>query len=273
MNKLLWKLQMNIERQSPGGDRFTLNALSKLKLKKNQEVKILNIGCGKGFETICLAKNINGQVYAVDAHEPYLEELVKSVEKAKLDDKVNIFLDDMNELPFSKNFFDVIWIEGSIHIVGFEEGINKFKKFLKPDGFMVISDYIWNKKGAPLELINYFNDFYPTMNTLEYNNLIAELNNYKVVDSYTLEENAWWENYFKPLRVQIQKLTLEHLFDANARKLFESRLKEINLREKYREYYGFAFYILKKNKEALTIDKKNKIKKKIEQLRQHKFFM
>lgn len=265
MGNLLWDLHTNIERESPGGDRFTLFALNKLKLKKSEKFKVLNLGCGKGLETICLAKNVNGHINAVDAHEPYLEELVKLVEKHGLDDKVTIYLEDMMELPFSKNSFDIIWIEGAIHEVGFENGIKEFRKYLKPNGYLVISDYVYTKPNRPLELARYFEDFYPDINTVDYNTALAEYNNYKVIDSYVLEEGAWWESYFKPLRIRLQELNDIYRMDLIARKTLDSREKEIILREKYKEYFGFAFYILRKNASILTKEKKSKILRKMDE--------
>jgi len=37
----------------------------------------------------------------------------------------------MEELPFQDEEFDLIWSEGAIYNIGFERGLNEWRKFLK----------------------------------------------------------------------------------------------------------------------------------------------
>lgn len=46
----------------------------------------------------------------------------------------------MFELPFSANTFDIIWSEGAIFIIGFEQGLREWKPFLKLGGYLVLSE-------------------------------------------------------------------------------------------------------------------------------------
>jgi len=43
--------------------------------------RTLDVGCGPGMQTIELAKRSSGQIYALDNHQPFLEQLKKTPKK------------------------------------------------------------------------------------------------------------------------------------------------------------------------------------------------
>jgi len=73
--ELIIDLHKNSERQGPGSENDTLKALDLLNLPTDQNLKVADIGCGSGAQTIPLAKNINGQIIAVDLFPEFLNEL------------------------------------------------------------------------------------------------------------------------------------------------------------------------------------------------------
>ena len=78
--KVFWEVHCDLPREGPGDNKSTKKAYMILKcLPKNPH--ILDIGCGPGMQTIELAKLCNGQINAVDNHQPFLDQLKKSAKK------------------------------------------------------------------------------------------------------------------------------------------------------------------------------------------------
>jgi len=81
--ELIIDLHKNTERQGPGSEEDSLKALDILNLYDKQELKIADIGCGSGGQTITLARNLNGQITAVDLFPEFLDELENKSQKFK----------------------------------------------------------------------------------------------------------------------------------------------------------------------------------------------
>lgn len=48
-------------------------------------------------------------------------------------------------MDFVPESFDLIWAEGYIYIIGFKKGLQDWKKFLKPGGYLICSEISWFK--------------------------------------------------------------------------------------------------------------------------------
>ena len=46
-------------------------------------------------------------------------------------------------LPFKEETFDLIWSEGAIYNTCFEKGLNEWKKFIKRNGYITVTDSTW----------------------------------------------------------------------------------------------------------------------------------
>ena len=125
--ELIIDLHKNSERQGPGSEEETLKALEFIKLPKQKHLKIADIGCGSGGQTITLARNINGQITAVDLFPEFLDELKEKSEKLGLKENIMALEKSMDDLPFKNEEFDIIWSEGAIYNIGFENGIKKWR--------------------------------------------------------------------------------------------------------------------------------------------------
>ena len=125
--ELIIDLHKNSERQGPGSEEETLKALDFMDLPRDRELKITDIGCGSGGQTITLAKNLNGQITAVDLFPEFLDELNEKSQKKGLTEKIIRLEKSMVDLPFNDKEFDIVWSEGAIYNIGFESGIKKWK--------------------------------------------------------------------------------------------------------------------------------------------------
>lgn len=100
--ELIVDLHKNSERQGPGGEKDTLKALGLLNLPTDQGLKIADIGCGSGGQTITLAENLYGQIIAVDLFPEFLDELNVKSENLGLTYKIVTLEKSMDDLPFKK---------------------------------------------------------------------------------------------------------------------------------------------------------------------------
>ncbi len=71
----------------------------------------------------------------------FIDLLNANSQKLKLQDRVNGIVGSMDKLSFQNEELDLIWSEGAIYNIGFERGINEWRRFLKPGGFIPEFEY------------------------------------------------------------------------------------------------------------------------------------
>lgn len=243
---IFYEIHKDLPREAPGDNQSTKKAFSYLKdLPEN--AMILDIGCGPGMQTLELAKNLEkngGKVIALDNHEPYLISLKEKAEKENLSDKIQTHYGSMFSLEFEDESFDTIWAEGSIYIIGFKRGLKEWKNFLKERGYLVASEISWLKFEVPDELKEFWSTKYPVKHIYENLNDIKE-NGYEIIEHFTLPTESWWTNYYTPLENRITEIWDSHLNDQEAMNVLYDTQQEINMFNKYSDYYGYVFYIMR----------------------------
>ena len=150
INQYFLEVFESVPRQGPGSNEETQKAYSFLNnLPINPS--ILDIGCGKGKQTLELANISNGHIVALDMHKAFLTALQKSVSEKNLQDRITCLIGDMGEMPFLEEEFNVLWAEGAAFIIGFKQALINWKKFIKPGGYLAFSDCVWLKDNPPQE--------------------------------------------------------------------------------------------------------------------------
>ena len=129
--QLLVDLHKNANRQGPGGDSETEKALSQAMIDRAAPLKIADIGCGTGASSLMLARLLNAQITAVDFLQDFLEVLEGRAKNMGLSEKITTLCCSMDNLPFGKEEYDVIWSEGAIYNMGFERGVVDWNHYLK----------------------------------------------------------------------------------------------------------------------------------------------
>ena len=128
-----------LDRQGPGDDAQTRRALSFIDGLPPRP-RIADIGCGTGRQTAVLASALDGPVTAVDLLPEMIEGLHRRMETEGRTEQVTGIVASMLSLPFAEASFDLLWAEGSIYNIGFEKGLTQWRRFLKPDGFIAVTE-------------------------------------------------------------------------------------------------------------------------------------
>lgn len=245
--ELIIDLHKNSDRQGPGSENDTLKALDFLDLPTGQNLKIADIGCGSGGQTISLAKKLSGQIIAIDLFPEFLNELNEKSQKLGLTDKIIALEKSMDDLPFKKDEFDLLWSEGAIYNIGFENGLKKWKDYLKVGGYLAVSEITWITQSRPKEIEEFWNSEYPEVDIASNKIKQLESNGYSLVGYFYLSQDSWIETYYKPMQARFENFLKRNNNSELARKVVEDNQAEIDLYQKFKEYYSYGFYIARKN--------------------------
>ncbi len=234
-----------IERQGPGSSEVTLKALSFID-NLTAESRIADIGCGTGGQTMVLAQHAPGQITGVDLFSAFIDLFNRNAKNLNLQNRVKGITGTMEKLPFQKEELDLIWSEGAIYNIGFEQGLKEWHKFLKPGGYIAVSEASWFTEKRPSEIHKFWMDAYPEMDTIP--NKLAQLQNagYIPVATFILPENCWTENFYVPQVAAQEAFLKKYTGNRTAEELVANQREEAKLYAKYKAYYGYAFYIGKK---------------------------
>jgi len=242
---LICELHIGLERQGPGSPEMTIKALSFLD-NLNKNLRVADLGCGTGGQTMVLAQNITGNITGVDFSPDFVNIFNDNAKKLNLQERVNGIVGSMENLPFQKEEFDLIWSEGAIANIGFEKGLNYWKDFLKKDGYIALTYESWFTDERPAEIEKWWVDAVPGISTIGHNISIMQKADYSLVAAFTLPEKCWTDNYFIP-REAAGKALLEKYAGNKTVEAFIATMKyEAELYSKYKQYYGYVFYIGKK---------------------------
>ena len=242
--EILHEIFQDLPRLGAGRDEYTQKAFEMI--PEINQPKILDIGCGTGLQTIKLAKMSNGEVIGIDVFERYLDQFRESIKEEKLEKRVKAVNMSMTEIKYPEKHFDILWAEGSIFIIGFENGLIEWKKYIKDNGFLAIHDLAWIKDNPPKEVFDFFQRIYPGMKTMEEHLEMIKQSGYKILGYFPLPEDAWWEFFYKPLKKRLPGLKIRFKDNPKAMDMLADNELEIEMYEKYNQWYSSVFYIMQK---------------------------
>ena len=244
---LIADLHVNNPRQGPGGDDETRLAIQLAGLDSDAPLKISDIGCGTGAASLVLANTLSADIIAVDFLPEFLSKFAQTIENYGLSQQIKTLEADMNTLPFADKALDVIWSEGAIYNMGFENGINAWKRFLKPGGILAVSEITWFTDTRPQELTDYWHSAYPQIATASEKIAQLEKAGYKLKGYFPLPEYCWTQNYYEPLALGFEKFLSRHPKNTEANELVAADKQEIALYQQFKAYFGYGFYIASLN--------------------------
>jgi len=235
----------SITHQGPGSEESTALALQFVN-GLNEQSKIADLGCGTGSQTLSLAKHSPCQITALDLFPQFVDKLNTKVKENRWEDRIQTIVGSMADLPFQEEEFDVIWSEGAIYNIGFKRGLAEWKKFLKPNGFLAVTESTWFTEERPDEIERFWMDAYPEIDTIAHNIQTIQSLGYKLIAAFPLPEKCWTENFYVP-QIEAQRIFLsKHRGNAIAEGLVQNQRHEAELYSRYKEFYGYVFYIAQK---------------------------
>ncbi|MBV4188770.1 class I SAM-dependent methyltransferase [Bacteroides fragilis] len=235
----------SIKRQGPGSPEVTIKALSFIEdLSENS--RIADLGCGTGTQTMTLAGHTSGQIIGLDLFPAFIDIFNYHASQLSLQDRVKGIVGSMDNLPFSREELDLIWSEGAIYNIGFQHGLKEWWQYLKIGGYIAVSEVSWFTDKRPAEINDFWMDAYPEINTIP--NKVAQMQRagYIPVACFILPENCWIEHFYTPQVEAQENFLKKYAGNKAAVDFIANQRHETQLYYKYKEYYGYVFYIGKK---------------------------
>jgi DNA-binding transcriptional MerR regulator/SAM-dependent methyltransferase len=232
-----------LPRQGPGCLAATLGALALL-TDLPAKPHVLDIGCGCGMQTLVLARALNTKVMAIDNHRPMLDRL----ERAAAQEGLNIETHELSMLamPFDEEFFDLLWAEGSLFIIGIARGLQDFRRFLKPSGYLAFTEICWLVDDPADEVRDFFGKVYPDIKRVAEIQQLATGSGYRLIDSFRLPDSAWWDDYYTPMLARVRELKSKNAGVAEAQTVYAECETEAEMFRKYSTNYGYVFFVLQR---------------------------
>jgi ubiquinone/menaquinone biosynthesis C-methylase UbiE len=193
-----------------------------------------------------LAQNTPGNITGIDLFPGFIDLFNLNAGRLNLQDRVKGVVGSMDDLPFQAEEFDLIWSEGAIYNIGFERGINEWKKYLKIGGYIAVTEASWFIEKVPAEIWEFWHKGYPEIDTIP--NKIAQIQKagYIPVAAFVLPENCWTEHYYAPQVAAQENFLKKHAGNKAAENFIALERYEEALYNKYKAYYGYVFYIGKR---------------------------
>jgi serine/threonine-protein kinase HipA len=243
VSETFFRLFEGLPRQGPGSDACTREALRRLP-ELPAAPRVLDLGCGSGRSTLVLAHALRTEVIAVDNHQPFLDQLRDSARERRLADLIDIRCADMAAPGLPQGSIDLLWSEGAIYLLGFEEGLRLWRPLLRPGGCLAASECSWLCAEPPAEAAAFFRDGYPGMAGIRENVARARAAGFDPIDHFTLPPEAWWDEYYTPLEQRMA--CLAPTADSDLVAVIDETRREVKLFRSYGDSYGYVFYLLRR---------------------------
>lgn len=242
---LLIETHKSLERQGPGSPEMTLRALSFVE-NLNENSRIADLGCGTGGQTMVLAQNTAGHITGVDMVPDFIDIFNNNAKRNHLEGRIAGIVGSAESLPFGKEELDLVWSEGMIDGIGFEKGLAYWNGFIKRDGYVVVTCPSWLTSQCPSAVEKFWAEAGSGLDTIEYNISVMSKAGYRFIAAFTLPENCWTENYFIPRAAAEKSLAEKYNGNQTVKAYIAQDKYEVELYTKFKQYYGYVFYIGKK---------------------------
>lgn len=242
---------MGITVLHPGGLKAT-DELAKL-CHIDSNTRVLDIACGKGMSSYYFAKKFGCKVVGIDINQEFVDQADNLAVKKKMISKLTFKVASAEDLPYSKNEFDVSIFQSVLPLVSDKErAIKEAVRVTKVDGYIGFLEVVWLKpppkelfKKDIKEICAYLMEnvrTYEDCRKLIFSNLDIEevetkIYTWKLPDMKTMIRDEGISTAIKVI--------LKCLFNHRIR----DRMKAINaFFSRNTEYCGYGIYVGKKSK-------------------------
>lgn len=243
---------LDAERQGPGSPQMTIKAREFIDGLTDDSL-IADLGCGTGGQTMVLARHIPGHITGLDLFPAFIDRFNSNAATIGLAGRVRGIVGSMDALPFAKESLDLIWSEGAIYNIGFRHGLDYWRDFLKPGGYVAVTESSWLTDERPAEINDFWMDCYPGMDTISHKVAQMQDAGYVPVAVFVLPENCWTDNYYRPMHAVRERFLRENPGNRSIGELIKFSQHEEALYDKYKEFYGYVFYIGRKRTSAVLL--------------------
>jgi SAM-dependent methyltransferase len=243
--KYFFELYDPLPRGGPGNNALTRKAYELIQ-DLPARPKILDLGCGPGMQTLELARLSKGEIVALDNHRPFLDKLDREAKRLKLSAYIKILNQDMSTVKFPAESFDLVWAEGALYSMGFENGLKKCREFLKKDGYLAVTELVW-LKDDPSPLAREWCQDYKDIKSIPDNLALFARNDYQMIGHFTLPVSAWLNDYYSPLQKRIDELRPKYKDNETATAVINASQAEIDNFKKCSDEVGYESFVARKN--------------------------
>ncbi len=240
------RVHEGLPRQGPGSKESTAYALSLLPPMPTR-ARIYDLGCGPGHASIVLAKTLKQKVVAIDLSEAFLLQLKSNAVALGLSALIEARHGDMIMLDDAPDSIDLIWAEGSIYCVGFDNALRIWQPLLAGSGIVACTELSWLTDHPSLKATQFWSAAYPAVRSLVANITAAERLGFKCLDRFVLPASCWWDEYYDPMLRNIDRIKPEAEEDHYLAEAINGTMAEIDLFKDCANDYGYVFYLLQKS--------------------------
>lgn len=244
--QLLKDLFMQLPRQGPGGDAETRIALGMCSLDTDARLRVADLSCGTGATALLLAETLDAEITVVNSFPEFLDELMRNAKSKNLAHKFRPVQAQLDALPFEENSLDLIWAEDSVFTIGFEAGIGAWKPFLRPGGYLVVSDITWLSVKRPAALTAFWKEAYPEAGLPSAKMRVLEKYGFCPVGYFPLPEHCWTDNYHRPLQQAFEAFLNRNGNSGAAQAIVGNVQAEISFYSQYKSWYSYGMYVARK---------------------------
>ncbi len=234
-----------LPRCGPGDNESTRRAFNMIPTLPKQPF-ILDIGCGTGVQTIELAKISHGKIIALDNHQAFLDKLMETAQDEEVTEHIIPKNMSMLEMDFDENTFDLIWSEGALYFMGFQNGLRRCHQLLKNSGYLAVTECVYLSSDPPAPVIQFFEREYPDITGVKGKIELIQHEGFSLISHFTLPESSWFDSYYLPMEEVLSRLNEKYQGNKIALGIFEGMKDEINLYREYSDFYGYEFFIMQR---------------------------
>ena len=201
--EFFYELFESLPRCGPGDNEFTRRAFNVIPEAPKRPF-ILDIGCGPGVQTIELAKISHGKIIALDNHQAFLDKLMDTVRAEGLDEMIIPKNISMLDMDYDESTFDIIWSEGALYFMGFQNGLKRCHQLLKNNGFLAVTELVYLSSNPPDPIIQYFENEYPDIKDIKGKIELIHEEGLHLISNFTLPKSAWLDSYYLPMEKELR---------------------------------------------------------------------
>ena len=161
-----------------GGLDGTRSLIERLGIPKDENFRVLEVGCASGFTSCMISKEFGCQVTGIDISEVLISKAQDRADKMGLTN-VRFQVADATRLPFDDNSFDAVFGVALVALIPLKvEVLHELMRIIKPGGSIGTLD-LFAKSDANKEIVDSFSNTMKTL--LEYDVAILDFEKWRSI--------------------------------------------------------------------------------------------